>query len=82
MKLATSNTNPLGPLLESIPTIEHWVTRADLEVYTLFFASAGWICENDYDVYTILKFMAEEEVIEVELDHKQRVRKIKRICPL
>ena len=82
MKLRESNTNPLKDFLDKVPFEEKWVSRTDLEIYTVFFASAGWGCECDEDIYTVLKFIAEEGLISIDVDEKNRIRKIKRNYPV
>lgn len=55
-----------------------WVTRTMIEKFSSIFETAGWVCESDSDVYTILKFFQEEGIVSLDIDHRGRVRQIKR----
>ena len=80
MKLATTlNPAPLGVLLESLPTTETYVSREILDNLALYFQLIGWTTESDHDIYAILNLMAEEKLLWIEADYKNRIVKLKRI---
>ena len=75
------HNNPLvlKVFLEQTPNTMEYLTRTKLEAYSKLFHAAGWECENSVDIYSILGIFAEIGIVEIELDHRNRVNKIKRL---
>jgi hypothetical protein len=69
----------LRKLIHALPISFEYLTRTNIrELYHIFF-KLGWICESDMDVFNIIKAMAEEKILEAEVDKQGRVTKIRGI---
>lgn len=74
---AKTDIEAFKPFVNSLPRTLEYITRAELDKCQLAFFAQGIECEDIDDIYYIINQLAGLGLIEVEIDHKDRVRKYK-----
>ena len=66
MRFENSQINPLGPLLNFLPTEATEITTKLLSAIALFFNSGGVVCETNEEVMTALNILHGYGIIEIK----------------
>jgi hypothetical protein len=74
---ARTDAEAFKPFVNSLPRTLEYITRTDLDKCQIAFNAQGIECEGIDDIYYVLNQLASLGLIEVEIDHKDRVRKYK-----